>query len=249
MSKIYPEIAEAVKEQQQLLENLATKLAKEPPASVKKEVLQRIGKTAQTNSAKGREVPFQPNKKHTPAASRWLAAASLFIVASLTFFLYQYSTNESQLVAAKIKADKARQTAVDSLKATLQDKANIEKALTQEEQLVQHLAMDNTRKVALKGTANSPSSNVEVFWNATTGAVAMHALELPPLTEGKQYQLWAIVEGTPTDMGVFSDKQDNKPQLMPYDVSEAAAFAITIEPEGGSKEPTLSSMVVMGTVS
>ncbi|OYW78343.1 MAG: hypothetical protein B7Z27_07670 [Sphingobacteriia bacterium 32-37-4] len=69
--------------------------------------------------------------------------------------------------------------------------------------------------------------------------------KLPLPANGKQYQLWAIVEGKPVNAGVISDcaglcKMKNIPS--------ASMFAITLEKLGGSETPTLSEMYVAGKV-
>ena len=68
-------------------------------------------------------------------------------------------------------------------------------------------------------------------------------LDLPIPDEGKQYQLWALVGGKPVDAGVFelvSGIQRVK------DIPEADAWAVTLEPKGGSISPTLELMYLLG---
>ncbi len=63
---------------------------------------------------------------------------------------------------------------------------------------------------------------------------------------GKQYQLWAIVEDKPASMGVFDAVADtSKLQEVSY-VENAQAYAVTLEPRGGSETPTLEQMYVVG---
>jgi anti-sigma-K factor RskA len=65
--------------------------------------------------------------------------------------------------------------------------------------------------------------------------------KLPPLDEHQQYQLWLIDDGTRTSGGVFSVKEDGYASLWvgaPKALGSYKRFGITIEPEGGSPEPT-----------
>jgi anti-sigma-K factor RskA len=71
---------------------------------------------------------------------------------------------------------------------------------------------------------------------------------LPPLAESKQYQLWAIVDGKPVDLGMLPNEKQESLLLRMKDVSEPQAFAITIEPKGGSARPTLDQMIVLGKI-
>ena len=60
-----------------------------------------------------------------------------------------------------------------------------------------------------------------------------------------QYQLWGIVEGQPVSVGVFDLDQNLREML---NIANASAFAITLEPTGGSETPTLDKMYVIGNV-
>jgi anti-sigma-K factor RskA len=66
--------------------------------------------------------------------------------------------------------------------------------------------------------------------------------KIPP---GKQYQLWAIVDGKPVDAGMVGDCEGLCKMKV---INRAEAFAITLEKEGGSSAPTLTAMYVMGKV-
>lgn len=100
-------------------------------------------------------------------------------------------------------------------------------------------------RVLMKGTTNAPSSLATVYWNDHTREVYLHMHSLQKLSSDKQYQLWAIVEGKPVDIGVF----DHADQLIKMQsIGRAAAFAVTIEPKGGSATPTLETMQVIGYI-
>jgi anti-sigma-K factor RskA len=99
--------------------------------------------------------------------------------------------------------------------------------------------------ITMKGTPNSPSSTTVVFWNKGTGDVYISANNLPKPAEGKQYQLWALKDGKPIDAGVFTmeDGMQHMKTIMAAD-----AFAVTLEPMGGSVAPTLEQLYVMAGV-
>lgn len=65
-------------------------------------------------------------------------------------------------------------------------------------------------------------------------------LEEPP-PEGRVYQAWEIVAGTPQSLGVFAGRV-----LDPTDPLEPeSSFGISIEPLGGSPQPTTAPLVVV----
>jgi anti-sigma-K factor RskA len=82
---------------------------------------------------------------------------------------------------------------------------------------------------------------------AGRGYLWVHAL--PPDPAGKDYQLWAIIDGKPVSAGVFSVGTDGTALVPLAGVGpehKVGAFAVTLEPAGGVLEPTLSEMVLMG---
>jgi anti-sigma-K factor RskA len=109
---------------------------------------------------------------------------------------------------------------------------------------------DTSYKVLrLKGTKNLPAGNVLVAWSPAKKKVMLDlkSLDMPVNDKDHQYQLWALVNGKPVDLGVF-DKLDNDTldmkQMKP--VALAQAFAVTREPRGGSVNPTMSEMMLIG---
>jgi anti-sigma-K factor RskA len=64
---------------------------------------------------------------------------------------------------------------------------------------------------------------------------------LPPLEEGKEYQLWLIRDGQRTSGAVFSTDENSYGGTRiraPRSLLDYSAVGITIEPEGGSPSPT-----------
>lgn len=103
-----------------------------------------------------------------------------------------------------------------------------------------------TRRVAMAAVGADPDARVDVYWNPGSRAAFYDVIALAPAPEGRQYQLWAIVDGVPQDMGVLPLAAEPG-TLSPFPfVAEPQAFAITLEPAGGSAAPTLDAMVVMG---
>jgi anti-sigma-K factor RskA len=102
------------------------------------------------------------------------------------------------------------------------------------------------KPIVMEGVKEHPGMRATVYWNAQSKNVylAVNRLPLPPAY--MQYQLWAIVDGKPVSEGVFDlDQADHALQKM-ASVSNAQAFAITLEKRGGTVAPTMSNMYVMG---
>ena len=63
---------------------------------------------------------------------------------------------------------------------------------------------------------------------------------LRALSGKRVYQLWAVHGDTPTSAGVIKDLQAGAAMAIP---SEGTTVAITVEPEGGSEQPTTAPFV------
>ena len=105
------------------------------------------------------------------------------------------------------------------------------------------------RILKLKGMAKTPHSAMTLAWSPGTKKVVvdMHSMKLPVHDKQHQYQLWAIVGGKPVNMGVFDMNADTAKSVKEMKLTAAPdAFAVTLEPMGGSINPTIEQMVVMG---
>lgn len=112
-----------------------------------------------------------------------------------------------------------------------------------------NLLRDTSYKlIHLKGTAKSPESIMTVAFSPSKQKVVidMGSLKLPANDQTHQYQLWALVGGKPVDLGVFDATADSSGFKNMKAIASADAFAVTLEPRGGSTSPTLSEMVVLG---
>ncbi len=176
------------------------------------------------------EVP----KRIVPARSYgWAIAASILFVLSVSanlFFYQQQKENKEMLVQANTTLDTQNSTL-----AILQYKWS----------LVQNPAV---KTIALKGVENKPDLHALVFWDQTSKAVYLSLEQMPAAPKGKQYQLWAMVDGQPVSAGVFPLNAKEAMASKMLDVSKAQAFAITLEDEGGKPVPTLTELCVMGSI-
>ncbi|MHB8135421.1 MAG: anti-sigma factor [Anaerolineaceae bacterium] len=95
--------------------------------------------------------------------------------------------------------------------------------------------------VRLKGTDAAPGANgyVMVFKEQQYGSLAVtHA---PVLDAGHVYQIWLHLDGEIIDGGTFGVNADGYGNLMvsaDRPLGDYDSFGITIEPTGGSKQPT-----------
>lgn len=97
-------------------------------------------------------------------------------------------------------------------------------------------------RVSLSGIVNGFDAGVTVFWDRRRSQVFLNIQNLPSPPEGKQYQLWALESEQTTSAGTFTAGSEI---IRMEDISNASAFVVTIEPEGGSLTPDFSSQVLV----
>jgi len=108
------------------------------------------------------------------------------------------------------------------------------------------------KAVKLAGTVMDPKASMMVYWHISGKHVMLDNSKtaLPANDNKHQYQLWALVNGKPVDLGVFDVRKDNPKILVNMkDIAGAQTFAVTLEKKGGSLTPTLDKMIVAGNVS
>ena len=90
-----------------------------------------------------------------------------------------------------------------------------------------------------------PTARGRVFVSPSRGIVFI-AAHLPKLDPGKTFQMWVIpAKGNPISAGTFVSAADASAiHLRPGPVTGAAAVAVTVEPAGGSMQPTSTPFIV-----
>jgi anti-sigma-K factor RskA len=83
---------------------------------------------------------------------------------------------------------------------------------------------------------------VRVATSPARGEMAVDTSGLQPLDDEHVYQLWSIADGTPTSVGVLDDPGRGASMEMP---ASGTQVAITVEPAGGSEEPTTDPIVAV----
>lgn len=112
--------------------------------------------------------------------------------------------------------------------------------LRRENQFFELLTAPGSRVAELSGTAEASSATAKLAYD-TNGRAFLIANGLPRAPEGKEYQLWYIVDNKPLPGKTFAPDSSGNGKLedqVPAAARRAAIFAITLEPAGGVRSPT-----------
>ena len=251
ISSIYPEIMVELNALQKNIETVASANKIEPPKELKEKVLSTLYEEIDNDleekskivthdfSGKREEVRVQKNTWKMVAAASFV----LFLIASSVFI---NSRGTSIELSEELEDSKEKiQLQKDQLAQT---KSQLENKLVEKESYLAFLSDPKTNQITLDGTDNSKDSKVRVFWNSSTERVVLKVDQLPEPPTKMQYQLWAIIDGTPKDMGVLPRESVATFIDMNEKTNAAAAFAITLEEEGGKPTPNLEQLYVIGNV-
>lgn len=95
--------------------------------------------------------------------------------------------------------------------------------------------------------SGDPDPNIQLFWDRNLNRAILHGSRIRQLDPGKAYQLWFIKDGTPLPSVTFKPEPTGHVKVEPIEVPSGtgiSAAAVTIEPEAGSKQPTMPIVMV-----
>lgn len=215
----FPELAEELAKIQNSLEEYAILHAQTPPDSLKERTRKAIFEAE--SQASPNKFTVEKNEASFPKTNQWRMAASWALLAlslgANYYFFSQWKNTEGKLTVAQ-----AQNTQMAKNEAALRTNYSTKIAIMQN---------DNFKKILLKGTTDAPNAVASVYFNPKNHEVFITSINMPALTKGKQYQLWAIVNGKPIDAGLINEADSlGKMKLSP----NAQAFAISLENQGGS---------------
>ena len=228
----YPELNEAIAGFEKIFEETVRASQVQPPSFVKAALEKQLfgddhsGATVIENAF----APEQ-HRRSSPALWKYLAAACIILLVvstALNFYFYSgYKKSQEQYEA--LLAERSKLQA---------NNAYYKQGL----KMFQDSAM---KRVEMKGIPGKEQNIATVLWDQNSKDVYIYATSMQRVPAGKQYQLWAIVDGKPVDAGLITDciglcKMNR--------IDHAEAFAITLEKAGGSPTPTLAEMYVFGKI-
>ena len=96
--------------------------------------------------------------------------------------------------------------------------------------------------VKLEGSGTQQGAQAKVVTLEGDRAVLV-VEDMPPVPEGKTYQVWVIEDEVPKPSGLFKPEQDSVAAVVKHPVGGGDVIAVTVEPEGGSPQPTTRPML------
>ena len=192
----------------------------DPPAGLRARILDQAATTPQL-APLGRDASTEPGPAELRARRRWYARPATALVAAAAAIALIFGGGFA--VNAVIQGQQASATAAQITR--IQAAAD---------------AQRSTVAVSTGGTAT-------LIWSASLKRSALEVHGLDALPGGKTYELWYIGKSGATAAGTFDAKGSAQSILLTGDLKPGDAVGVTIEPSGGSDQPTTTPIAMVAT--
>ena len=197
----------------------------EPAARTKQALMARVAvdREAKSHASKQEQAP-------RPREMRWINIFQAFGLGAATVAILWAVVLNIQLSYLR--------TQVATLSEALVAQSN---ALEQINQQLSQQPVAETVTISLKGTDMQPQAQGQLIADPNKNSAVLVIAGLDQLEPGKTYQVWLIDGGGPKSAGLLSvDSQGQAVLIVTAEltIGEFNALGISVEPEGGSQQPT-----------
>jgi anti-sigma-K factor RskA len=231
----HPEVANEIRLVQQSLNGYAGAHARNPRPSLRAEIMKAVEDSGEDE--KGKVINIQSSSS---PVLRLLVAACLVMLLISAFTIYSLYTKWKAAENSYVSLMNEKNVMAENYS---QVKNSLDKTMAD----MTVVRNENAKVITLQATDSTKHYMARVYWNHETHDAFIDVLSLPAPPSDKQYQLWALAGGKPIDAGVFNMDSAQGMQQMKTILS-ADAWAVTLEPKGGSVSPTLDQMYLLSKI-
>jgi hypothetical protein len=209
----YPELQKARFEFELKLEKKTFENAVEPPAFLKRKILDQIQE--EKPSGQAMIIPLESSLPpvRSFAGMRWAIVASVILSLGCGYCIYIFYSKNQEL-----------KSAVSQSKDAI-DKLGEKERLIEEKMLPEN---SHIKMAKLVSPEKNITTAINVYWDSTSANVYLVIKNLAQLSPGQHYQLWAVTNGKYKSLGLFDAPEDDKLILKMNNVQKADSFTITI---------------------
>lgn len=251
LSSVYPEIKAELDDLEDIMGDFAMEYQAPAPQSMKNKIMAAIQDETQIPAMKAvtdktnvdeqvasKDSPVPKSPRRDPSNFPWRIAATILLLISCGL-LYFLITLEDDY---KAEIESQRNNIVN-----LQSKMdNLSNEMANQQDQLAIISSPSILKIPLNAANGEGQENAMVFWDSSNQSVYLDPQRLPSVDDEHQYQLWALKDNQPTDLGTVLKGDIGFQQMK--NATDADAFAITLEPLGGSEQPTLEELKVIGKI-
>jgi len=222
----HPELHIAIVQFEKDLENNLLQHCAEPGTATDEKILQ----TLQTLQPPAPVIAIASYNTAVTKKFNWLrpvaAAAILLLGISVLYNYNMYKKMQEQELALAAKTKDSSLPAADYL--VMKDSA--------------------ITPVAMMGVAPYTLCRCTMYWDKKTGKAYIMIHHLIPSPQDKKYQLWAMVNNQPVNVGMVNDAIRDRFIELNNVPEGATAFAVTLEDIGANKTPSMDKTFLYGKI-
>jgi anti-sigma-K factor RskA len=205
---------------ERLLNRIVEEAQKTPiEIAVEESTLKEMAERAEDNV-----LTFVQTRRAESRTARWMLIAATALLAFASAYLFKQNT--------KLARD---------LDYISQERDDLSRELDTKKRQIDDIVSPKTKVIAMAGD-EAPQANAKVMWDTKAQQWVIYIFDLPAPPSDKDYQLWYVTKNAKISAAVFRpDEQGQtvlKLTLPPDALSGLAATAVTLEPKGGSPQPT-----------
>lgn len=177
---------------------------------------------AQSSPDSGRDADVVPLDRYRSSQrrSRWMAVAAAALMVTTVTGVGMWGSERA-----------AQQDARATLEAMESAQADAE----QQRQMVSTImAADDAAHLSIP---SQTGGSLNLMYSQDEQAMIVQSADLPQLPSDSTYQLWLIDEGGPSSAGLITEP--DQAVMIAEEMPPDAQLGLTVEPAGGSEEPTL----------
>lgn len=194
-----------------------------PPLGTKEAIIRKL------NSPDKELEVNQGLKKEWDGFKSWLSIAAAVLISVTAVWALMSSDIE--------KLEKENENLISKLSVLERE--------CDEQSLKYVLLNDKSTQPILLQNINDQRPQAIAYWNTELQSSLLRTVDLPQLPADKIYQIWADVNGEMISVGLFTPQDD---MIRINYLAQATSLNITIEPVGGSKHPTLSTLTASKSI-
>jgi anti-sigma-K factor RskA len=214
----------------------------QPSPGVRAALLSRV-----RSESSGVSAPSHSAAPRSRRLAPFAAAAAIFLVVGLAALSGVLGSRLAREVAARSEVEDALSYEQDislALRREVESERNeriaLENRLSSMSRVVAAIGAPLVRTLALAGQGDFRNAMAKAYLDPESGQLIVYAHNLPPVPDGRTYQLWVIVDKRPISAGLLrADAQgEAKYDAGRLPMGGSVSVAVTLEPAGGAPQPT-----------
>lgn len=174
-----------------------------------------------------------------PVSRFSIAASFILLLTTMGLFFYSLRLNSDIEMRSQVINDQA-------IKIQL-----LETEVERKEALLTILEARDVDLILMDGLDVNPEGYGKVVWDKNNGRALLQVANLPEIPTTRDYQLWFILDNQPISAGVFAVRDSERDDFFTIEnlsnEANEGAFAVSLEPSGGSQQPT-GDIFMLGTM-